>query len=96
MKEYTAEKVDALFRAKLKLGLQLLCCFVVVYALFVAAHILSPDWLASSCLGINLGLVLGISLIVSIPVMAIIFHVLSCRIEQTFVTQLQRAAVVEK
>jgi uncharacterized membrane protein (DUF485 family) len=95
MNKSTAKKVDQLYRAKLQLGFKLLLCFVVVYVLFVALHVLAPDWLATPVAGVSLGLVLGVALICSTAVMAIIFHVFSCRIEHAFAAQLQHAVTKE-
>lgn len=96
MEHDTNQKVDLLFKAKLQLGIRLLLCFVAVYALFVSLHVLKPDWLALPVAGMSLGLVLGVCLIASTAVMALVFHLLSCRIERSFAEQLQRAVAAEK
>ncbi len=96
VQQYTSQKLDLLFKAKLQLGIRLLLCFVAVYALFVSLHVYKPQWLALPVAGVSLGLVLGVCLIVSTAVMALVFHLLSCRIERSFADQLQRAFTAEK
>lgn len=96
MKQYASEKVDIMFRAKLRLGIWLLLCFVTVYSVFVALHVFKPAWLALPVAGVSLGLVLGVGLIASTAVMALVFHLLSCRIERSFAEQVQLAVAGEK
>lgn len=95
MDRYAREKVDQLFEAKLRLGRRLLLCFVAVYFLFVTLHVLSHDWLALPVAGVNLGLFLGVALLVVAVVVAVAFHLLSCRLERKFAQQLQ-GSVAEK
>jgi len=96
VKQYANEKVELLFKAKLQLGIKLLLCFVAVYAIFVSLHVFMPELLAEPVAGISLGLVLGVCLIASTAIMALIFHLLSSRIERSFAEQLQRAVTAER
>jgi uncharacterized membrane protein (DUF485 family) len=96
MQQYTNAKVDLLFRAKLQLGIRLLLCFFSVYAIFVSLHVFKPHWLSAPVVGVSLGLVLSVGLIISTVVMALAFHLLSCRIERTFADQLLQTVTPEK
>lgn len=96
VKQYADEKIDELFRAKLQLGIRLLLCFVCVYALFVSLHVFAPALLAIPVAGVGLGLILGVGLIASTAAMALVFHLLSSRLERSFAEKLQQAVAAER
>ncbi|MBN2644402.1 MAG: DUF485 domain-containing protein [Desulfuromonadaceae bacterium] len=77
-------QVDALVRAKRRIGLRMVLVYAVLYAVFVLSHVFFPSFPGRDWDGISWGVLAGVALMVVSVAMAVLYHLLCSRIEREF------------